>query len=362
MKGITEKISQLRSQTTKSIDGFFGLRPITDVDRVGADVLYLKGLTPEALYTSYHDLFEVMSFLYDKGARSWCDVGCGVGRTCLLWSWLTDSPAVGVELVPERLEEARAASRGFPLPQVSWIEADFASPARHIPDSDVYFIYLSTGPQLDALLSKLKRRARPAWVVVIESHGDLKPRLQWEGWWLAPTANRFSLHSHRHDPWVQVYRTRPDHPVLQLEEAWEGRKGLLPEELALHPSPLGYLLGKSFQRNWELVIEEQGEMWTMETLGLAWHTPASVQGVFPPRQVNLSSATVGLRRLPEEHPYQAWCEWRRNETALHYITRQGQEGKRVKMRKIILSPRPMLEFSDGQRIDCDQLFHLEEQQ
>lgn len=359
MKTLAQKILFLRQQTLKALDQFFQLRPITDVPREGAEVLYLQGVSPEALYTSYHDLLEVMPWLYQQGARRWCDVGCGVGRTCLLWSWLfEDAEAHGVELVPERLEEARSAARSLPAPHTFWVEGDFASPSLKLPDADVFFIYLATGPQLDALLAKLKHRASPAWVVVVESHGDLKPRLQWEAWWLAPTAHRFALQSQRHDPWLQVYRTRPDHPVLQLEDAWEGRTGLLPNELALHPSPLGYLLGKSFQRHWELVVEENGEKWTMETLGLSWHNPQALQGLHPPRQIEWPKVTMGLRRIPEDLPYRRWADWRRQETVLRYRG-PAQEGRRVKIRKIYLSPLPCLEFSDGVRVQSTHLFNLD---
>jgi hypothetical protein len=350
----------IRHQSVAKLDQFFKLRPITDVSREGADVLYLQGVTSEALYTSYHDLLEVMPWLYAQGVRTWCDVGCGVGRTCLLWTWLfSDTKSFGIEMVPERLEEARGATRAQSPARNLWIEADFSSPSIQLPDADVYFIYLATGPQLDTVLAKLKSRAHPSWVVVVESHGDLKPRLQWEAWWLAPTAHRFALVSHRHDPWIQIYRTRPDHPVLSLEEAWEGRLGLMPADLAIHPSPLGYLLSKSRQLNWELVIEEEGELWTMETLGLSWHDPQSIAGLHPPRQINWSRVKVGLRRIPDELPYREWALWRRQDKMLRY-SRDGIAVKSgLKIRKIILNPTPLVEFSDGLRVEWDRLSNLE---
>ncbi len=356
----SEKIDFLKGQSTSQIDLFFHLKPIAHVDRVGHESLYLTGVTTEALYTSYHDLIEVMPWLYKQGARSWCDVGCGVGRSCLLWSWLTQEKAIGIELVSERIEEARAASRAKNLTHIHWIEADFSSPSRNLPDSDVYFLYLATGPQLDSLLAKLKKRSTPSWVVVIESHGDLKPRLQWEAWWLAPTANRFSLKSFRHDPWLQVYKTRPDHPVFLLEDSWETRSGLLPQDLALHPHPLGYLLSKSFLKNWEIVIDERGEKWTMETIAMAWHDMNTLQGQYPCRQVTWSRDNIGLRRIPEEVQYAEFARWRREERLFSYLTHQGISGQRVKLRKIVISPQDELEFSDGVRVKWEDLKKWEE--
>ncbi|MBY0516980.1 MAG: class I SAM-dependent methyltransferase [Bacteriovoracaceae bacterium] len=356
----TEKIDFIKGQSTAQVDLFFNLKPISEVEREGHESLYLSGVTSEALYTSYQDLLEVMPWLYKQGARTWCDVGCGVGRSCLLWSWLTQERAIGIELVPERIEEARAACRSKNLSQIHWIEGDFSSPSRALPESDVYFLYLATGPQLDALLAKIKKRSTPSWVVVIESHGDLKPRLQWEAWWLAPTANRFSLKSFRHDPWVQVYKTRPDHPVFHLEDSWETKSGLLPQDLALHPNPLGYLLTKSFLKNWEIVIDERGEKWTMETIGLAWHDMNTVQGHLPPRQVSWSRENIGLRRIPEEGQYAQWSAWRREERLFSYLTHQGISGQRVKLRKIIISPYDELEFSDGVRVKWEDIKKWEE--
>ncbi len=223
----------------------------------------------------------------------------------------------------------------------------------------MYFIYLATGPELDALLAKLKKLSAPTWVVVIESHGDLKPRLQWEAWWLAPTPQRFQLHSQRHDPWLQVYRTRPDHPVFSLEDNWEGRQGLLPSELALHPSPLGYLLSKSYQRHWELVIAQADEKWTMETLGLKWHDPQTLQGSHPPRQLTWGKVTVGVRRVPSEPWYRQCSDWRREQRDLDCLTHAKLERRRVKIRKIIISPEVQLEFSDGLRVAWGDIFQLE---
>jgi SAM-dependent methyltransferase len=348
----------IQGQSTESLDAFFRVRPVTDVPRSGPEALYLQGLTHEALFTSYHDVLGVMEWLYTQGARSWCDLGCGIGRTPLLWAWLyPEGRGVGVELVPERLEEARASARALPLSNTHWIEGDFASPSFELPAADAYYLYLSTGPSLDALLEKIKKRARPAWVVVVESHGDLKPRLNWESWWLVPHGQRFKLQSHRHDPWLALYQVRPLHPGLQLERSWEGRSGLLPEELSRHPSPLGYLLGKSFHRHWELVVAEAGALWTLDTLGLSWHDSETLQGQSPPRQVKWRAGEIGLRRLPEEAEYQRLAHWRRTGVALDYGAGSHQ-GKRVQMRKIYIAPELVVEFSDGARFAHSKLDFL----
>jgi hypothetical protein len=191
----------------------------------------------------------------------------------------------------------------------------------------------------------------------VESHGDLKPRLVWEAWWLVPQAQRFKLQSHRHDPWLAVYQLRPSHPGLQLERSWEGRSGLLPEDLSRHPNPLSYLLGKSFHRHWELVVAEGEALWTMDTLGLSWHDPETLQGQHPPRQVQWRTGSLGLRRIPEEPEYQRLAQWRRNRVALDYGA-DSQTGQRVHLRKIYIAPELIVEFSNGARFPHRRLDFL----
>lgn len=356
---LREKIHFISQQNNAIVDAHFQLRPITDVPHEGVGDLYLQGITAEALFTSYRDVLQAMEWLRGQGVRSWCDLGCGIGRTVLLWSWLYgDSTGIGVELVPERLQEARGSALALGLSNTHWIEGDFASPSLPLPEADAYFVYLSTGPALDALLEKVKKRSRSAWVLVIESHGDLKPRLQWESWWLAPHPQRFSLVSYRHDPWLSLYRVRTDHSGHALERSWEGRSGLLPAELAQHPSPLGYLLSKSFQRHWEVVILEHGEQWTMDTLGLRWHAPNEMQGQFPPRQFSWHEGSVGLRHGPMTGEYAQLAGWRREGKRLDYMTLQGEKAQGQLLRKIYVAPATRLEFSNGRQIPLSELDFL----
>jgi hypothetical protein len=348
LTSLKEKQEFIRLQSDVSVDRYFHLKAVTEVNREGSEELYLKGLLPEALYTSYRDLLEVMEHLYRAGARSWCDVGCGIGRSCFLWSWLfDDTESVGIECVEERLEEARSASRH--LPRMKWICADYSAVDFKLPACDVYFLYVATGPRLDQFLAKLKKIPGSPWVVVIESHGDLKPRLNWESWWLPVSPGKFSLSSQRHDPWVSVYQKRAHHLIYELEDMWETRTGVLPDELARHPQPLGYLLSRSNLTQWELVIETQGELWTMDTLGLRWHNNTTLQGEFPQRLVNLSESRVGLRPIDERDPYHTFSKLRRQKSLLHIESKQGFHHE-VEIRRIYLSPEPGLELSNGARV------------
>lgn len=345
--GIKEKIALIYEQSDEQTDQFFGITPITDVSREGPQDLYLAGIDPKALYSSYKDLAEVMLQLYQSGVRSWCDIGCGIGRSCFLWTWLfEDTTSVGVEIVGERLELARSRSLNA---RMLWIEADFARPDFKLPLSDSYFIYLATGTRFDRVLNKIKKLPGSPQLVVIESHGDLKKRLMWESWWLPPTELRFKLYSHRHDPWGSVYQKTSNSIFFQLEEKFELQSGILPADLKKHPSPLGYLLSKSSQKNWELVIEENEHKWTMDTLGLEWFDHQSIKGLHPPRQLSWDQCTIGLRLIPEDGDYRQFSQLRREAVLLRVHTAQSRI-ENVVIRKIIIQPEFIIEFSDGSRI------------
>ncbi len=348
---LLEKMSFIQEHNDDQLDHFFGITPVTDVVREGPEDLYLQGVSTLALYTSYRDLLEIMCQLHQRGARSWCDIGCGIGRSCFLWTWLfEDTSSTGIELVAERIEGARTQSMSA---RKTWLEADFAGPDFKLPMSDIYYIYLATGPRFDSLLKKIKKLPGHPSLVVVESHGDLKKRLAWESWWLMSTDLRFKLFSHRHDPWGSVYQKTGDSLFFQLEEKLELQTGILPSDLKKHPNPLGYILSKSNQKNWELVIEEEDKKWTMDALGVEWFDHQTLKGLNPPRQVSWDQCTIGLRLIPEGD-YRLFSQLRRDLSLLHVTWSQGVIEK-VLIRKIFIQPEFVIEFSDGSRLERSEI-------
>jgi SAM-dependent methyltransferase len=348
---LQEKLSLLSEYSDEQMDQLFGIDAVTDVPKEGPEDLYLKGIDAKALYSSYKDLTEIMVQLYHAGTRSWCDLGCGIGRSVFLWTWLfDDTTAVGIEIVGERLEHSRARTLKN---RTTWLEADFAGVDFKLPDCDAYYVYLATGPRFDRLLKKMKKLTGLPYLVVVESHGDMKKRLAWESWWLAATDLRFKLYSHRHDPWGSVYRKSGNSLFFQLEEKLELQSGILPVDLKKHPAPLGYLLSKSGQKSWELVIEEEGQKWTMDTLGLEWFDPQSVKGLNPPRQISWDQCTIGLRLIPDGD-YRVFSQLRRTQAQLRVSCAKAAMEK-VVIRKIFIQPEFIIEFSDGSRVPRSEI-------
>jgi SAM-dependent methyltransferase len=355
LKTLLEKIEFIRSHDDQKIDEFFNISAISLINRKGQSEFYLEDISPQALYSSYKDFLDVMLFLYQQGAKVWCDVGCGIGRSCFLWCFLFDDvESFGIEYVEERLEISRYATRKDA--RLHWIQGDFSSSEFNLPRADVFFLYIASGPFLDSLLQKIKKLSYDPMLYVIESHGEVIARLKWESWWLKELSKKFKLHSHRHCPWGQIYLVEHSSYAFELEASWECRDGLLPDELSMHPHIGSYLLTKSYQKNWELIIEESDLLWSMDTLGLTWFDSVSIQGSYPVRQLDFKRFRVGLRRIPSSRKYKKLVEMRRNSQRLDLLLANHERLSDIQLRKIFLKPEAMLEFSDGsQRFESDIL-------
>jgi len=69
------------------------------------------------------------------------DLGAGVGRVCLLVHLMTGARAIGVEIQPRLVDEARAHAKALALPGVTFHCADAA--LMSIPEGSIFFIYAS---------------------------------------------------------------------------------------------------------------------------------------------------------------------------------------------------------------------------
>jgi SAM-dependent methyltransferase len=103
------------------------------------------------------------------------DLGCGDGRIVIMAARRYGARAVGVDLDPERIAEARRnAARAGVTDRVSFLEQDFF--ATDIRDATVMALYLSPEVNL-RLRDKLRRDLRPGTRVVSHQFdmGDWRP-------------------------------------------------------------------------------------------------------------------------------------------------------------------------------------------
>jgi SAM-dependent methyltransferase len=99
------------------------------------------------------------------------DVGAGVGRAAALVHLLTGAPAVGLEVQPALVAEARALVARLGLSRVSFVEADADQPTEVWAAGSVFLLYCPfSGDRLARLLADLHpvARARPIRVCCVD--------------------------------------------------------------------------------------------------------------------------------------------------------------------------------------------------
>jgi hypothetical protein len=123
----------------------------------------------------------------------------------------------------------------------------------------IYFLYFPTGLFLDRVLSELQKKDHEFHLVVIESHGDLVPRIELENWLRLET--EVSLKSNRHFDKAKIYR-----------------RIFVPRSPELRPFDL------SFKRFYLLIRNEQ-ESWFSESYGMEWSNSNCFELLVPPRRI-----------------------------------------------------------------------------
>lgn len=216
---------------------------------------HYKDLDPRALYTTLEDLYLIMSSPYVAG--SWTDLGAGTGASVLLYASLfPDRKSVGIECARPRVIAGEGLRRKLKISNALLLEGDLLT--CEVPDSETYFLYFPTGHVLDRVLCELRNKSDLISLIVIESHGDLLPRLKKENW--LQVLAEIPLTSSRHYPNAVVF-TRAEAPFI------EG-----PHQL-------------SFVRKHLLIRDEDGMEWIGDTFGLEWLRGEQYQLAIPPRTI-----------------------------------------------------------------------------
>lgn len=284
-------------------------------DREGA----YKNLSPEALYTSDDDLLEIFQHPLIQG--SFLDLGCGTGRTSLLYGVLfPERASLGIEREEERLKVGRKFLDEHPLSNVQLLSGDLLT--GNIPHAENYFLYFPTGPVLDRILSELYEMHHAFRLIVIESHGDLLPRIDLENWLKLKV--EIPLISQRHYPSARVY-----------ERTTELRND------SLEPFTLSY------QKQYLLILEK-GEIWVGESYGMEWLQDEKFNLMIPPRTIAWNNVQ---KVIPESEfsPELNIALKLRREGELEF--KLPQSTLKGVIRKIIVSPVFQLEISNGEKVE-----------
>lgn len=281
-----------------------------------------QGLSKEALYTSQEDFYRIFSHPLVKG--SFVDLGCGTGESCLLYGTLfPDRKALGIEFQNERLVEGKKFVQDLELKNVTLLEGDLLHD--RLPEGDHYFLYFPTGPVLDRILSELYERKAFFHLIVIESHGDLIPRLRKENW-LKEEAT-IPLSSPRHHPEAIIFG-----PTFEIRNA-----ELLPHLV-------------SYQEKF-LIIQDQDE-WIGESMGLEWVQEDLYNLSTPPRTIDWKTVKEVLSFDEVPVRFQKAITLRR----LGELTITTPDAVfHGFIRKITLNPTFRLEISSGEQVEWNKI-------
>ncbi len=285
-----------------------------------------QGLLQEALYTSREDFLTIFNHPLVQG--TFVDLGCGAGEGCLLYGSLYPGrKSIGLEFEEARLNYGRGFRDKYNLLNVELLEADLLTST--IPEGDTYFLYFPTGPVLDRILSELYRSQKSFRLVVIESHGDLFPRLDLENW--LSLKSELPLHSIRHHSLARIYERN------QL----------------LRDSTLS-IFDLSFQNKY-LFIQDHDEVWIAESRGLTWTKGDRFELLAPPRTVFWRNVNK-WSDLSELLPLHKLAVELRGEGELEFT------GIDFKMsgfiRKIIVHPTFRLEISTGEKVEWEKILTI----
>lgn len=279
------------------------------------------GLLQEALLTSEADFRAIFESI--PGISTFVELGCGYGEGVLLFAKLhPNSVGIGVEFEKPRFDTAQDLRKKLNVTNARFFHADLLT--AEIPHGDTYFLYFPTGIVLDRILSELKKRKDLFKLVVIESHGDMFPRLEKESW-LKKTQS-IKLHSVRHDPYALVF--------TNLGEAQD----------SLHEV--------SFKKQYLWIEDANQDQWIGESYGLEWNFGNQYQLLTPPRTI--SEDQVKKRSLLSEIPqeFHPALELRR----LGELRIETRERVYLgSLRKIFVSPSFKVEISSGEQVEWSEV-------
>ena len=123
------------------------------------------------------------------------DVGAGVGRATALTHFVTGASAIGIEIQPELVRQARELAARLHAARLSTLEGDAAELVARVTSGTVFFLYCPfSGARLERVMSTLESLARTRVIRVCSADLPL-PACSW----LTP----LSL-----DPDLCIYRSR----------------------------------------------------------------------------------------------------------------------------------------------------------
>lgn len=159
-------------------------------------------LSPQIFQTPYSELEEIIERV-DPGKKSlvWADLGAAYGRLGIVLAAIRPTARfIGIELEPERVQEARRIFLSLNLQQAEIQAANLEEIP--LPEADVYFIYdFGTQAAVDRSIEQLRERARTHPIVVIGRGRRIRDTIEGRHPWLG------SVVAPEHTAHYSIYRS-----------------------------------------------------------------------------------------------------------------------------------------------------------
>lgn len=282
-----------------------------------------KGLSEEALLTTQEDFYRIFKSL--PPGETWVELGSGHGLGPLSFAKLfTDKKAIGIEFEQARYEASIRSLELSSLRNAHFIHADLLTCL--IPLGDFYFLYFPTGKVLDRILHHLGNLAESFYLIVIESHGDLLPRLKKEKW--LRVYSEIPLTSARHYPQAVIFQKC-------------SQKG-------------SDLHDVSFEEKF-LTIRDQAAEWIGESFGLEWIRENEFHLLTPPRTISEFQVknVLDFEQVPVKF-HSALLLRKLGMLTIHCMT----DVKHCHIRKIFISPSFKVELSSGEQVEWTEITQI----
>ena len=374
-----QEIDQLLGIDPQGVEALLNLRNQKSSSPLLEGTYLGLNLSVHALYTSYRDCFQILSKLDElrikeaKEKLNLLDLGAGMGRLAITAKlFFPNIKVASIEIVKERLDLAKEAltnigcTGSFNLYHKNLNELDSDLDKKDLKEwfetFDSAFLYLSSNPTFKTLMTKLKKRAlkKPFTAIAVESHGDLLTTLKKDNPWLTEEKQKLKSNSKRWSEDISFFKSLKVEKMQSLQK----EEDLLFQKLLSTLSDVGVLsmnqvplkwrhlfLNKlSSSKDFELIVEDQdvGSKNPHHYMASTYLLQNALykhryQTRFPEREFEPQKIVSVIK------PAKKWDTWRKARFQKKRISSLGE------VRKLIISPKPQVEFSMKGRIALDQL-------
>jgi SAM-dependent methyltransferase len=270
---LLDKLNSNKGVDTE-IDSHFYLNQ-SDIEEkvIGENEHLYQGVRPEALYTSYQDLWNIFQRLDLKEGEAFVDVGAGVGRSkFLLETFYPMIKSFAVELSPERVNASIKAARRSNISTNGFYCQDLSK--TKIQVAQYYFFYMPYCDFIERSIEHILNYAQSEkrTLIMIESHGDFLYSFNKHFGVYFELKEKVPLTSQRHDEFAYIFETRsPDYikKLVNLENEklknyWRKllKENVLPfKELSEREKHLFLRWIKDFQDYFIEVRDDDGKLW-----------------------------------------------------------------------------------------------------